>query len=555
MFRANEPNQFIPSKSVAIKPDVVSSVGESDQIRINIPSFIGFIDPNQTYFKCEVQMKNCRGQVVPDPDAGGIHALFRNVLLRDGNNQTTLEMSEDYNANCALLNNYVKQPSLHHKAELFSGEQRTVGSSNNDESLFYKQRTVNSASAANPDTTVKVAKKVMVQTPLKCGLFSQGNILPVSAMNGLRIEIETEEFLRGCRILDKRGDTTQTHPTTGFEATMVSANKTAGDEDRAANTLFSVETSYLANDNPFAINDILYVRDAGTHSGAGNEEVLGTVVGFFTHSTNNPNSLGISYIPLRNTGVGLAHNHNTNSILNIRINDRETAYSYYLLGDGAGNVKNGRQLAPTYELSNIEMIVQSVQPPPNYVAGLLKASQSEKGVSLDILTYELHRHNQANSQGLVQASIPTNVSRAKALFSQPLSTTAFSSRSLYGHSLTGNHDGAKNYEWVYGTQHYPSRLAPLTRIHNNGVEALHLSELQKAIVNVGEKVRNLNNVKDNFCVARSLTKYGQIMDLSEQSLSIRIDYSSTATQQKLLNNYVYHLRRITINKNGVMVMN
>ena len=51
MFKANQPNQYVPSKSVAIKPEVVSNVGQNEQIRIQVPAFVGFIHPNQTYLQ------------------------------------------------------------------------------------------------------------------------------------------------------------------------------------------------------------------------------------------------------------------------------------------------------------------------------------------------------------------------------------------------------------------------------------------------------------------------------------------------------------------------
>ena len=233
----------------------------------------------------------------------------------------------------------------------------------------------------------------------------------------------------------------------------------------------------------------------------------------------------------------------------------------YLPTDNAGNVKSGSVSAPTYELSDIELIVQSVQPPANYVSGLLKASQSEKGVSMDFMTYELHRFNQANKLGLTQIQIPTLMKRAKSLFSQPLATSDAVARGFGHSSLSGLVDNAKNYEWVWGTQHYPSRLAPLERYsqavaggQENRNEALHTSELQKAIVNVNEPVRNLQQITKHFSIARALTKYGQVMDLSTNTLSLRVDYNAGATEDKLFNNYVYGLKRITINKDGVSVM-
>lgn len=562
MFKANAPSQYVPSKSVAIKPEVVSDVAELDQIRIHIPSFVGFIDPNQTFLKFNLQMKNARGMLVPDPQAGGAHALFRNVLYRDGNNSATLEYNEDYNANKALLENYNQTPSNIHKRELFDGVQRDNGDNLGDKTLYYASRTVDGgATAGSPDQTARVAHKVMIQTPLNSGLWKQGNILPVSAMNGLRIQIDTEDVLRCCRYMSLRGEASETYPVAGKEVLMVSADKTAGSEDRTTtgNAFNSIELDKLATENPFDIGDILYIRDASSAVGAGNEEVLGVAQGFYTHATGGAGRLGVSYVPLRNTADGLANTHATGSIVFYKMADRQVAQSYYLPSDHAGDVKSGNAPAQTYVISDMEMICQSVQPPANYVAGLLKASQSEKGVSFDILTYELHRHNQSNTNGLTQAQIPTLQKRAKSLFSQPLPTSNAIARSFSHSSLSGIVDNAKNYEWIHGTSHYPSRLAPLSRINTvrnrvSGTEALHLSELQKAIVNVNEKVRNLHGVKDNFCIARALTKYGQIMDLSTDTLSLRVDYSPAGTEQKLFNNYIYGLRRITINKDGVMAM-
>lgn len=49
MFKVDGSSAYVPSKSVAIKPDVVSDVIGEDQIRFHLPSYLGFIDVNQTY--------------------------------------------------------------------------------------------------------------------------------------------------------------------------------------------------------------------------------------------------------------------------------------------------------------------------------------------------------------------------------------------------------------------------------------------------------------------------------------------------------------------------
>tara|TARA_R110001592_G_scaffold91224_8_gene267320 strand:+ start:644 stop:2293 length:1650 start_codon:yes stop_codon:yes gene_type:complete len=547
MFKANQPNSYVPSKSVAIRPEVVSDVGQNQQIRINIPSFTAFLDPNQTFIKCDLEMKDCRGQLVPDPN-GGVHSLFRNVLYRDGNNATTLELNEDYNANKSLLNHITQTPSTIHKRELFAGVQNSIGDTGDEQTLYYAQRSVQGGSTAtSPDETKRGTNKVEIQTQLNSGIWKQGNILPVSAMNGMRVQIDTEDVLRSCQYVDLLGEFSNKQV---VPIIMTTADIAVGAQLRNAQANYAVETNLDLVKNPFAINDILY----GSESTGAGQQQLGSIQGFYEATGAK---LGITYVPLRanSGGTTVALTQNT-SVLFYKMADRQVALDFYLPTDGGGNVKNGRQEAPSYVLSNIEMVCQSVQPPASYVEGLLRASQTEKGVSFDIMSYELYRHNQSNTAGLFQCQIPTLMKRAKSLFSQPLSITG--ARNLATSSLSGIVDDAQNYEWIWGTNHYPSRLVPLQRYSQEkgtngtfGSEALHISELQKAVVNVNEPVRNLHLLKDHFCISRSLTKYGQIMDLSTQTLSLRIDYG-TGTEQKLFNNYVYGLRRITISRGQVM---
>jgi len=555
MFKANQPNAYVPSKSVAIKPDVVSSVGQNEQIRISVPSFVGFIDPNQTYLKFNLTHNDVKGQLVPDPNAGGGHAIIRNILYRDGNNQATLEFNEDYNANFALLKHYTETPSTIHKRELFNGVQNSNGDSMNQKTLYYgaKADPAGGSTGTAPDNTVRPANSPTVMLPLNSGIWKQGNILPVSAMNGMRIVIDTEDINRSHRYLDTFGE--NEHKLEASGRVLLKTAK-AVDDDKRTDGGASCNVKIQAVDNPFEVGDRLYVCDAGTNGT--NEEVLGDITGF----SETAGDLVISYEADRNFNAGLTAIHAIDSLVYYKMADRKVGRAVFARADSGANVKTGVVNAPTYTMSDIELIVQSVQPPANYVAGLLKASASEKGVSLDIMTYELHRHNQANKLGLSQIQIPTLMKRAKSLFSQPLATSDAVARGFAHSSLSGIVDNAKNYEWVWGTNHYPSRLVPLDRYsqvvaggQENRNEALHTSELQKAVVNVNEPVRNLQQIAKHFCIARGLTKYGQIMDLSTQTLSLRVDYNAGASEDKLFNNYIYGLKRININKDGVSVEN
>jgi len=183
---------------------------------------------------------------------------------------------------------------------------------------------------------------------------------------------------------------------------------------------------------------------------------------------------------------------------------------------------------------------------------------SAQGVQIDYLTSELHRHNQQATAGVIQAQIPTLAQRAKSILVQPIPTGHY--RALRLSSLSGVPDSAKNYQFVKGTELIPSRLVDLERyslaVPNSAAvrnEPLHTSELQKALVNIGESVYSLQNIADNFAIARAFNKYGQITNLADDTLSLRIDYSA-AGSQKILNCYVYKLARMSIAQGQVQVI-
>ncbi len=576
MFKVqSNGNAYVPSKSVSLKPDVVSDVVGEDQIRINVPSYIGYIDPNASYLKFNLRIENARGCLVPDKDAGG-HALIRNLEIRDGSNKSQIEYAEDYNANYALLSNYTKQNSISHKRDLFIGQVSKLGDRIYDPSLYYASPPALGGTIVAPTGLAKTPTNPTIQLPLNSGLFKQGQVIPVGAMNGMRITIDTEHELRALMYLgderrffsDKTAIVASRIPVfddgagNNIKQPLATGNNPALNDIRGAGialTIFGIELNMGVRETcPFDVDDILYISDDG--GGNANEEKLGTIVGF---SQSAGNRCVVSYVPDRNTGVGIANNHpSATSQVYVKLADRQTNHQVVGQTDINVNTKSHTINAPTYRMTDIELIVQQISPPSQYVESTMKAVQGEKGIQMDIMAYELYRHNQNNVVGLQQMMIPTRMRRAKSLFSHPLPVNRF--RSLGESSFQGVADNANNYEWIYGTKHYPSRLAPLVRysqLSPNGnrdrfkTEALHSSELQKAILNVNERVLSLQRIPEHFTIARGLTKYGQIMDLSQQTLSLRVDYLATANVVKLFNNYVYGLRRLVINKDGVQAFN
>jgi hypothetical protein len=556
MFKAQSQGVYVPSKSQSVKPDVVSDVLPNEQIRMLIPSFVGFVDPQESYMKFNVKLSGVRGQPVPDPVCG-IHSLFRNWVVRDGGNTATLETLEDYNAMVATLHPYTHQSSIEHLRELFSGTQTTENQ--NGASLFYGAPvSLAGADANTPAEGVRELKTPQIQFRPMLGSMAT-TVVPVSLLNGIRMTIDTEDPLRALRYLSQKG-TKLGAEESATNIVTISTALAIGDNNRTGNAghnqqFFAVTTDIDTTDaginNPFSVGDFLYRSDPTPAPIGENEEKLGYIIGFY----NDGGKLAISYVPQRNVGAGLALTSNANSRVYVKGTEREVAHTGIIGKDDLANVGTVSVGAPSYTLSNIEYLCQTVQPPASYVEGQMKKAMTEQGIQIDYLSCDLYRHNQSNTQGIVQAQIPTLATRGKSVICQPLPVQFY--RTMDFSSFSGIPDSARNYQFVFGSSLIPSRPANLERYSQATPrnEALHTSELQKALVNIGRSVFNLQRIQDHFLIARGFNKYGQITDLAEQTLSLRVDYSANAGFQKIFNNFVWSLKRLIVSKGQVRVEN
>ena len=567
MFKSSQASQMIPAKSQIIKPDVVSDVVGGQQVRLQIPSYVSYLDPTDSYLKMKIQITNPRGVVVPDPKAAA-HSLIRNLIIRDGANTTTIESIEDYNSMMAMLRPFTQQSSIQHVRELYEGQQ--VDANNSGSSLYYgaPQTLAGATSWDTASTTPRVVNEVEVMIKLGAGIFG-GSVVPVGLLQGLRLQFDTEDPLRALYQPYWTGGSLEGQGggaalwAAGFK---ISGDLTAGSvgtrDGTAAAAKFSLKTDLTTDNaganNPFAIGDKIYINhDTGGNGVYAAELLAGVVAGFYVTG----GKLGLAMIGQSLKTVQMPPDANytaaNRTVMYYKSADREAAFSYKLQAE-ANEVAAGSVPVVSYTLKDIEFVVSSVQPPVAYQEGMMKKAMGGEGLSMDFITPELHRYNQINTSGLVQSQIPTHAQRAKAVFVQTIPQAYY--RVLWASGLSGVADSARDYQFVKGTELVPSRPVPLGRyslaigatsqIRN---EPLHTSELQKALVNIGQPVYNLQRIAEHFCIARSFNKYGQITNLSDDTLSLRVDYSA-AGQQKIYNQFVFKLARLTMSKGVAQVI-
>ncbi len=300
-------------------------------------------------------------------------------------------------------------------------------------------------------------------------------------------------------------------------------------------------------------------ENVATTGGTGSSLTLNTFINNPTFSITtqgtgyfNSTNLSTTVSPAGGTGltVDITSVSSTGQIQGVNINNPGFGYT-------ATNVPPAQVAAAaqtqSYTISDLEMLLLQVQPPQAYIEGMMKQIQSGSGLNIDYRTHSLYRFNLNTINGLTNQLIPASQQRAYSIFSLPLGQN--SQLDITQSAFQGAVDGCQNYQYVFGGSLIPDRPIDLFRYTQNPArtDALHLVELEKALINANYGVRNLLRVPSKFLIGRAFSKYGQIFNLQNESLSLRVEYQG-ATQQKLFEHFVCYLKRINISQQGVQAL-
>lgn len=548
MFKQQGSGAFIPTKSVEVKPEAQVDYDPltQTQVRFLLPQYLGFIDPKE----CKLQYKlSMSGRGRPQPSSrAGVHSLWRDFRIQDGTGQTTIEEIQDYDVLTAQWWGYTQNHSISSRRTMFEGksESPAVG-----ESLYYSQ----GGDWSSGDVTTKLdAKTLEIEQPLYSGILSSDKVFPLVATQGLRLQMTLDNLSRS--LVFQTGTLgVQESKDANTSAVQLKVAKAIGDDSKTAigdeetiqirqpsdsttgRGVFRDASPY--NNNPFDIGDRIYV------SVGADVESLGVITKF---SKDGDGDLEITYIPDRANGSGLTKAHAVGSPVYCLAGERLSGYTP---SDVPAQQIADAQVRVTYTIQDIQWILGVVSPPESYVKSMMSQMESSKGLAMDFKTYSTYRVNLTATNGLTSQLIPATAMRAYSVLSVPLAQKK--QLSLEQDSLAGVIDGCQNYQYVLGGHLIPDRPIKLDKYTESPsrTDALHLIELEKSLVNCGYGVRDIQRIPDKFLLGRAFSKYGQVADLNSRDLSLRVEYSG-ATDQKLYNHYVCHIRRLQVVQGRVM---
>ena len=542
---------YVPSKLMSIKPEaqVNYEPDSQTQVRFLIPQYLGFLDPRGVVLKYDLQMRG-RGYARPDP-RGGVQSLWRNYRLQDGAAQTTLEECDDYDALTASWWQYDRNDSIESTRTMFQGVSPQGGGGVVSQ-LYYGDP---GDWTAGDVTASRAAKTLQIEQPIYSGLIGPDadKIFPLGATSGLRLQLNLDSKLRSLQTSTNLGLETDA---SGAEQWLFSktAKLTTDDGKAAIDSVFTMAVKGTGvariinrgaapeDNNPLCIGDMLYVA-AG--AGGADQQSLGIITKF---AADGDGDLVITYIPDRGTGVQLGTAYPADSRVFYKQADRLATFTTANV-PAASLVDN---VPVSYVISDLEMVVPVVNPPPAYAAAMLKQIQSSKGMTMTYKTQTLYRVNLNSTNGVSNQFVPADQTMAYTILSLPLDTAQ--ERDIEVSSFRGAVDGQQNYQYSVDGELIPNRPVDIFRATQTPAknDALAAIEIEKALGNCGHAVRDLHGIPDKFLIGRAWSRYGNVFDLQSGSLGLRVEYTG-ATTQKAFNHYICHLRTMNISPSGVRV--
>lgn len=536
-YVANDNNLFVPTKKLKLFADahgvhIKPNGNGSSQFVFTIPDYLNFVNPETLRLRYNLEFTG-RGMPKPDP-AAACSSLYRHMRVQTKNGMELLEEVSEYSSRVAMEYSYGQDEGKIADRAINEGLSLTNNAKNQ---MFWAAQNLPSQGI----TTAPVAKKCAISLPLWSGILGeQAQVLPVAAVGGVRLQMETNNLKKSVRLaLDsKKGKGTKVK-------TQVAA---ATWNNASLNHLVDVELEGGDGiQSNYQIGDAVYYDVGGVDTLIGIVTSIGTAASQFQLQVRGN-------VAASTDGFLLAVGTEIYTVPK----DRFEGWSPGVNMQGTvGAVSAAITLALTeaavkvdYTMTDMEMIVEQISPPDSYVNALVKKINSGEGLVMTYKNTTMHKVNLVGTQGMLNASIPNTSKRVYSVNCMPLASVD----SYDAGNLTAKPDQIESYQFVINDQLIPDQKVPLSRLSMTPayVEQLHLQETRKSLVNSSVFVKSLQNAEKNFVIGRAVSLYGAVSDVTKSDLSLRLEYGA-ATYQKTLNCYLCTARTLVIKRDEINV--
>jgi hypothetical protein len=550
------------------------SSNSNNKILIQIPADVGFIQPSDTYLKCQIDYDLTLTQSGTDTVLGditqrlqlipelGASAIIRNMIIKDGYGNE-LESIQNANSLSAIKLMYDDDPSKRSKRCSTEGcvDWDFRCRSNGEGGEVEKLRSYNVTT--NPYFKNQGTKApVSVCIPFHCsGLLSEINqkLLPVKLLNGLVIELQLEEprncfrGLRNAIALREAGDA-------GYLCTLSHAGWNGSSSAPGAGMAgpgSSYDSVFLENkfpygganitNIPFVVGELIGVTLVASPGDI--PEVLGKITSILTDGT---------YIKISFTGTKASSQFEAQTNTYLAGSYISSCGLHAPNGRGAGVMT--RSL--TYSVSNVSVVCKRCIVSPDYIKSMERALTENGSIVYSFLAYQNYQRTVNSAELQPTMDLNLNNSMCKAILHQPTTSNSnlveclmnFMTHNTSYFKLSGDALKAENYAVFWAGRQNPDRDIDLLKTSNTaGSSQRAISQLHQALTQSNISATNWNNFKSNFVIGKSMSLGNGVADVRGQDYQLRLLYNSV-TSNKNFNNFVSHIKRISINNNNVDVI-
>ena len=571
----------ITQTSVGIPSTNGLSYNPGQQIEFHIdPQVVKFFNPKDSALQFNVKLQmpgDVSGEklrMILDNDIGA-QSLIREIRIWDGNNNALLEEIVGYNVATMCKYTYDQNESLRNKRALTEGcGVRKAPHGQLGTAWSYQNSAMNQFSVDPPDTdwthelTNASYLDCKVCIPLNTGIFSNDKVFPCMLTNGLRISILLEDSNKVCRMLEGAMLNRKTTLNPFIHSQNASLTEASGSWSKDTNHT----TIYLTQDNGYTETDVLPFCVGETISIYKTDGTPAEVL----FNGDYPKITAIEYattpklLKLTTTSFSLTASLSTNA------NASHVIYSR--------SADEGTPYNTTYVISDVELNLQIVDMGSGYEADMMTRMKSGGTINYDFLSMTNYRYSQLAGDIVANIQLPIENRRMKSIICIPTDSSVYTNTQIltasgtYQEELSASgitsHEGGNfklyqdapglrgisdyitSYQFLYAGRLQPSRLVECSKTSSKrGVSQQHLIELEKALSGANITGQSLLDFNTNFVIGRAVAVQNGIYDGRNRQFSLQVNYQGTTapTKNKLWNNFVYHIRRLTIKGDSISV--
>ena len=575
------------TSSIKIFEQRNSTYSLGDELRFIIPKTVVAVNPLQTYLTCNIEVTSGLQNAFALNEQCGAELLVKQLRILSQDGSAVYEEISDYNKLRRVLSFYANNTTDNNLNQLFQGGQNPAPILLGNNKLF-----------TTTNTGTITQKKLPVQFKLSLsGLLGHSQRPFPNMLSGLQIVILLEDDIH--KILRKMGEYTipRVLPVKGnqskedFGAVVgydtKHAYQVAAYKDKAGNVLidatnagnqhvvelhlntvgviadnaddnnliaegdaYQVQVKQAANTGitqaalPFKVGQKISFFKNGDNGGSTEYEIgsisvsgdLRPILG--CNLTTHPDGVDLS--------AGMENSANNKIISKVAILEPNQEAS-----------TTGYQEGSTITISNVEMIVGTINLKPEDQQKIRAAAGSSSGYMLDYQSFVNYPVN--ITRALVNSVfIPTKLNRTKSILS--FYEAVGGSDDLARDNLLPIVDvdtAPKRYNYRINNLIVPNRPVSLENLNKSPTtggawSSIHLHELEKALTS-SIKVRSLEDSNSCFAVGRQLAVMNHTFDARNASeIRLELDFSRNE-RDLLIHNFIHHIRRIIISAKGLMV--